>query len=62
MGELRLLSKVRIRTGLGTMAVLVGSVVGVMDFKNFTGVLIGTGCVLADLFGRLLMINGLKLV
>ena len=43
MGELRLLSKVRIRTGLGTMAVLVGSVVGVVDFKNFTGVLIGTG-------------------
>ena len=39
-----------------------GSVVAVVVVRNLAGVVIGTGCVLADLFGRLLMINGLKLV
>lgn len=53
---------VPIRTVFGTGAVLLRSVVAVASVRNFTGVLIGTGCVLADLFGRLLMINGLKLV
>ena len=48
MGELRLRSKVLIRTVFGTMAVLVGSIVAVAVVRNFMGVVIGTGCVLAD--------------
>ena len=53
---------VPIRTGLGTRAVLVGSVVAVVVVRNFIGVVIGTGYVLADFCGRLRMINGLELV
>ena len=48
LGELRLRSKVLIRTVFGTMAVLVGSIVAVAVVRNFMGVVIGTGCVLAD--------------
>ena len=49
LGELRLRSKVLIRTGLGTMAVLVGSVVAVI-LRNYLGVVIGTWHILADLY------------
>ena len=49
LSELRLRSKVLIRTGLGTMAVLVGSVVVVVNFWNYLGVLIGIWHILADL-------------
>ena len=42
LGELRLRSKVLIRTGLGTMAVLVGSVVVAVILRNYLGVVIGT--------------------
>ena len=62
LGFLRLRSIVPIRTGLGTRAVLVGSVVAVVVVRNFIGVVIGTGYVLADFCGRLRMINGLELV
>ena len=48
--ELRLRSKVLIRTGLGTMAVLVGSVVSLVNFRNYLGVVIGTWYILADLY------------
>lgn len=41
---------VLIRTGLGTMAVLVGSVVGVVILRNYLGVVIGTWHILADLY------------
>ena len=50
MVELRLRSKVLIRTGLGTMAVLVGSVVSLVNFRNYLGVVIGTWYILADLY------------
>ena len=50
LGELRLRSKVLIRTGLGTMAVLVGSVVVVVISRNYLGVVIGTWHILADLY------------
>ena len=50
MGELRLRSKVLIRTGLGTVAVLVGSVVVVVILRNYLGVVIGTWHILADLY------------
>ena len=50
LGELRLRSKVLIRTGLGTMAVLVGSVVVVVILRNYLGVVIGTWYILADLY------------
>lgn len=49
LGELRLWLIVPIRTVFGTMAVLVGSIVAVAELRNFAGVVIGTGCVLADL-------------
>ena len=39
-----------IRTGLGTVAVLVGSVVSLVNFRNYLGVLIGTWHILADLY------------
>ena len=42
LGELRLRSKVLIRTGLGTMAVLVGSVVVVVILRNYRCVELGT--------------------
>lgn len=42
LGELRLRSKVLIRTGLGTMAALVGSAVAVVDLWNYTGLVLGT--------------------
>ena len=42
LGELRLRSKVLIRTGLGTMAVLAGSVVVAVILRNYLGVVIGT--------------------
>ena len=50
LSELRLRSKVLIRTGLGTVAVLVGSVVSLVNFRNYLGVLIGTWHILADLY------------
>ena len=50
LGELRLRSKVLIRTGLGTVAVLVGSVVSLVNFRNYLGVVIGTWYILADLY------------
>ena len=50
MGELRLRSKVLIRTGLGTMAVRVGSVVVVVILRNYLGVDNGTWYILADLY------------
>ena len=50
MGELRLRSKVLIRTGLGTVAVLVGSVVVAVILRNYLGVVIGTWYILADLY------------
>ena len=49
MGELQLWGLVLIRTGLGTMAVLVGSVVVVVVLRNFAGVFLGTWHILADL-------------
>ena len=49
MGELRLWGLVLIRTGLGTMVVLVGSVV-VVILRNYLGVVIGTWHILADLY------------
>ena len=50
LGELRLRSKVLIRTGLGTMAVLVGSVVSLVNFRNYLGVVIGTWHIWADVY------------
>lgn len=47
-GKIRLWVLVRISTVLGTVAVLVGSIVAVAVVRNFAGVVIGTGCVLAD--------------
>ena len=44
-------NKVLIRTVLGTMAVLLGFVAGVVSLRNFTGVDIGTGYILNDTFG-----------
>ena len=41
---------VPIRTGLGTMAELVGSVVSLVNFRNYLGVVIGTWHILADLY------------
>lgn len=48
--ELRLRSKVLIRTGLGTVAVRVGSVVVVVILRNYLGVVIGTWHIWADLY------------
>ena len=42
LGELRLRNKVLIRTGFGTMAVLVGSVVVAVILRNYLGVVIVT--------------------
>ena len=50
MGELRLWGLVLIRTGLGTVAVLVGSVVVAVILRNYLGVVIGTWNILADLY------------
>ena len=50
LGELRLWGLVLIRTGLGTMAVLVGSVVVAVILRNYLGVVIGTRHILADLY------------
>ena len=50
LSELRLRSKVLIRTGLGTVAVLVGSVVVAVILRNYLGVVIGTWYILADLY------------
>ena len=50
MGELRLRSKVLIRTGLGTVAVLVGSVVVAVILRNYLGVVIGTWHIWADVY------------
>ena len=41
---------VPIRTVFGTMALLVGSVVAVVDFRNYLGVVIGTWHIWADLY------------
>jgi len=35
------------------MAVLVGSVVAVVYFRNYLGIVLGTGCVLNDIFADL---------
>ena len=48
--ELRLRCKVLIRTGLGTVAVLVAFVILVVNFRNYLGVVIGTWHILADLY------------
>ena len=48
--ELRLWCLVLISAGLGTMAVLVGSVVVVVILRNYLGVVIGTWHILADLY------------
>jgi len=45
LGFLRLWSLVPIRTVFGTGAVLLGLVVAVAFFRNFTGVVLGTGCI-----------------
>jgi len=45
LGFLRLLIIVPIRTVFGTGAVLVGLVVAVAFLRNFTGVVLGTGCI-----------------
>ena len=50
LGELRLRSKVLIRTGLGTVAVLVAFVVSLVNFRNYRGVVVGTWHILADLY------------
>ena len=50
MGELRLWGLVLIRTGLGTVAVLVGSVVVAVILRNYLGVVIGTWHIWADLY------------
>ena len=50
LGELRLWGLVLIRTGLGTVAVLVGSVVVAVILRNYLGVVIGTWNILADLY------------
>lgn len=49
-GRITALGLVLIRTGLGTMAVLVGSVILVVNFRNYLGVVIGTWHILADLY------------
>ena len=50
LGELRLWGLVPIRTGLGTVAVQVGSVVVAVILRNYLGVVIGTWHILADLY------------
>ena len=45
LGFLRLLTIVPIRTVFGTGAVLLGLVVAVVSVRNFTGVVLGTGCI-----------------
>ena len=50
LGELRFGGMVLISAGLGTMAVLVGSVVSLVNFRNYLGVLIGTWHIGADLY------------
>ena len=54
LGFLRLLIIVPIRTVFGTGAVLLGLVVAVASVRNFTGVVLGTGCVFSDVFTDLL--------
>ena len=48
--ELRLWIIVPIRTGLGTMAVLLAFVVSLANFRNYLVVVIGTWHILADLY------------
>ena len=50
LGFMGLGSIVPIRTGLGTVAVLVGSVVVAVILRNYLGVVIGTWHILADLY------------
>ena len=50
LGELRLWGLVLIRTGLGTVAVLVDSVVVAVILLIYLGVVIGTWYILADLY------------
>ena len=50
LGELRLWGLVLIRTGLGTVAVLVDSVVVAVILRNYLGVVVGTWYILADLY------------
>ena len=54
LGFLRLWSLVPIRTVFGTGVVLLGLVVAVASVRNFTGVVLGTGCVFSDVFADLL--------
>lgn len=50
LGELRLWMIVPIRTVFGTDAVLLGSVVAVVELRNFTGVVLGAGYIFYDVF------------
>ena len=50
LGKLRLVGMILISAGLGTMAVLVGSVVVAVILRNYLGVVIGTWHILADLY------------
>ena len=50
LGKLRLVGMILISAGLGTMAVLVGSVVVAVILRNYLGVVIGTWYILADLY------------
>lgn len=49
-GRITALFFVPIRTGLGTMAVLMGFVVWLVNFRNYLGVVIGTWHILDDLY------------
>lgn len=48
--KLRLRFIVPIRTGLGTMAVQVGFMISLMNFRNYLGAVIGTWHILNDLY------------
>ena len=50
LGKLRLVGMILISAGLGTMAVLVGSVVVAVILRNYLGVVIGTWHILADVY------------
>jgi len=56
-GELRLWMIVPIRTVLGTMVVLLGSLFGGASVRNFTGVVLGTCYIFYDIFADLFMVG-----
>lgn len=56
LGELRLCFLVLIRTGLGTMAVLVAFVVAGSELWNYRCVGLGTWCICLTFYGRSMMI------